>query len=353
MLKSCQSEASLIINDNLPLISIIVLNHNGKIHLNRCLSSLGRTNYPSNRFEVLFIDNCSQDNSTDFVAKNFPWVKMINFKKNYGFSEGNNRSIRYSIGDYVVFLNNDTEVSPNWLLNLVLASRKHAAEICCSKTIFMSNMNLVHFCGGKLVVNGRGSSNAFFTKNSILDLDFYTGYPCAASMLIKKSVFLKLGGFDPDYFACLDDTDLGWRAWLMGYRVLCCPSSIVYHAVGGTTGMARISPMRAFQGTKNSITNVLKNLEMRTIPEGLLLAFGFDLVELFYSLKKRQSVYFRIKCKGYLWVLKNLKQIVHKRHNIQKNRLISDKWLFQHGLLCSLIDAITEYYRLNKTGSWN
>lgn len=330
------------------------MNWNGKQHIERCLSSLEKMNYPCDRYEVLFVDNCSTDGSVDFVKTKFPWVNVVIFEKNYGFAEANNLSLKYTVGDYLVFLNNDTEVTVDWLLKLVNASKTHMSPICCSKTLFLSNPEIVHYSGAKFVINGRGSSTAFFRKNSsILNTDFYTGYPCATSMLIKRDIFVKLGGFDPDYFACLDDTDLGWRAWLLGYSVLCCPSSVVYHAVGGTTGMARMSSMRAFQGTKNALMNILKNLEFKNIAKGIAVAIVYDYIEFLLLLKRKDNRYAINKVKGYLWVLKNLRKIIRKRRVIQKKRRVSDKWLCDNGFMSSLSEAIHEYLRLSKLDSNN
>jgi len=333
---------------SLPLVSIIIVNWNGKQHLKRCLSSLEKTNYPSDRYEVVFVDNCSTDGSVDFVKANFPRVKVVVFEKNYGFAKGNNLSVKHTIGEYLVFLNNDTEVTADWLIELVDVSITNAVPICASKTLFMNNPSRVHYCGANFAINGRGSSSAFSRKNSEFLTAFYTGYPCATSMLIKKDVFLKLGGFDTDYFACLDDTDLGWRAWLFGYKVLCCPSSVVYHAVGGTTGMARVTPIRAFQGTKNALMNILKNLQFKNLVNGLVVAIVYDFVEFLLLIKRMDIKCANNKVKAYFWALKNLPSIMRKRYIVQKKRKISDKWLFENSLMFSSTEAAYEYLRLNR-----
>jgi len=340
---------------DLPKVSVIVINYNGKHYLRRCLSSLDRTNYPRDRYDVLLVDNCSSDDSVDFVETNFPWVKLIPFKKNYGFGKGNNKGVEYAIGDYVVFLNNDTKVTTDWLIELVGMALQHAVPICASKTLFMNNHNLIHYGGAKFTVNGRSCGVAFSRQNCEVLSGFYTGYPCAAAMLIRRDVFFEIGEFDEDYFACLDDTDLGWRAWLFGYRVLYCPSSVVYHVVSGSTGMSRISPIRAFHGTKNALMNILKNFEPKQLVQGLFLAGIFDFVEFLLLTKRRDIECSKNKVKAYFWVVKNLRLIIKKRRVIQNKRCVSDKWLLNNGLMASLNEAVHEYLRLSKldsTTSW-
>lgn len=339
-----------------PFVSIVIVNWNGQKHLERCLSSLEKIDYPLDRYEVLFIDNYSTDDSVNLVRTKYPHVKLYIFNENLGFAKANNRSIRYTNGEYIVFLNNDTEVTVDWLLKLINASTKYQVPICCSKTLFMSNPDVVHYCGANFTINGRGSSQLFLKRNSKGDSDFYTSYPCAASMLIKREVFIELGGFDEDYFACLDDTDLGWRAWLFGYKVLCCPSSIVYHAVGGTTGMVRVSPMRAFQGTKNALMNVLKNLEFKNVLSGVVFAIGYDLLEFLLLIGQGNVECAKGKLNGYIWVIKNWALILRKRDLIQNHRKRKDHWLTSHGLMYSLDRSIHEFLRLNRLDSkvrWN
>ena len=235
-----------------PFVSVIVLNFNGKHFLERCLSSLQSINYPKDQYEVLLVDNGSTDGSVEYAKTRFPEVQTVVLTQNYGFGGGNNRAIQYVKGDYIAFLNNDTQVTAQWLSELVEASIKHSVPICSSKTLFMKNPQLVEFGGGKFTVNGRGYSVGFSKTNDPTEGCAFTGYACAASMLIKKDVFLDLCGFDSDYFSCLDDTDLGWRAWLFGYSSLYCPSSIVYHDFGGTIRKAP-SPLKVFHETKNPI----------------------------------------------------------------------------------------------------
>lgn len=332
----------------MPFVSVIVLNYDGRKFLRKCLSSLKLTNYPKSKYEVLLVDNGSTDDSTEFVARNFPWVRVIFLHQNFGFGGGNNRGVKFAKGEYVAFLNNDTEVTGNWLSELVQASIGHSIPICASKTLLMRDRSLIDFGGGKFTINGRGYSVGFLEVDNDQMQCSLTGYPCATSMLIKKDVFQRLGGFDEDYFACLEDTDLGWRAWLLGYKTLFCPDSVVYHNYGGTSGQGRISPLKAFHGTKDPFITILKNLQFRNLFSGIMLAFAYDIAEGVMLLKSNNIKCLKMKAKAYSWLSRNLISTLNKRQVIQGNRKVSDKWLSGRGFLSPVNHAFKEYVRLSK-----
>jgi GT2 family glycosyltransferase len=331
-----------------PFVSIIVLNYNGLRFLKRCFSSLQLINYPRSKYEVILVDNGSIDDSVEYVRSNFPWVRTVLLDQNFGFGGGNNKGIRFAKGDFIVFLNNDTEVTEEWLSELIQASVDHSVPICSSKTLFMGNHEMIEYGGGKFTINGRGYSIAFGKANDSETECSFTGYPCAASMLIRKDVFVDLYGFDEDYFACLDDTDLGWRAWLFGHSVLYCPTSVVYHEAGGTAGKGRLSPLKAFHGTKDPIITVLKNLELRNVFFGVGLALSYDLIEFSLLAKNSDLECMKKKIQAYSWLFKNLRRILQKRLIVQNRRVVSDKWLRDMHFLATSSEAFQEYKRLSK-----
>src|ERR1700674_3175100 len=103
----------------LPSVSVVVLNWNGKGHLTACLDSLLALDYPASKLQILLCDNGSTDGSVKFVRKGFPKVTVVSLDRNYGFAEGNNRAAKEAMGEWVAFLNNDMWVEPQWLKNMV------------------------------------------------------------------------------------------------------------------------------------------------------------------------------------------------------------------------------------------
>jgi GT2 family glycosyltransferase len=122
----------------LPFVSVVVLNYNGLRFLDSCLASLGRLEYPRDRYEVVLVDNVSHDGSAEVAEKQFPEVQVVRNDRNLGFAGGNNVAMRSASADYVVLLNNDTSVDPRWLARLVEAAEQDpTVGACTSKLLFM------------------------------------------------------------------------------------------------------------------------------------------------------------------------------------------------------------------------
>ncbi len=120
-----------------PFVSVVVLNYNGLRFLDDCLGSLDQLDYPRDRFEVVLVDNVSQDGSADIAEKRFPRFRVVRNSRNLGFAAGNNVAMRTAQADYVVLLNNDTAVDKQWLSALVeAAERDPKIGACTSKLLF-------------------------------------------------------------------------------------------------------------------------------------------------------------------------------------------------------------------------
>ncbi|MBU4076011.1 MAG: glycosyltransferase family 2 protein [Euryarchaeota archaeon] len=133
-------------NNPSPLVSVIIVNYNGKQYLKNCLSSLSAQSYPA--IEVIFVDNASSDGSVEYVRKEFPSVRIIESKKNLGFAKGNNLGIREARGELIATLNNDTEVSSRWLEELVSAMNSDKkVGMCASKMLFMKDRGMINSTG--------------------------------------------------------------------------------------------------------------------------------------------------------------------------------------------------------------
>ena len=261
----------------LPYCSIIVLNYNGKSYLKECFDALRRINYPKNRYEVIFVDNGSTDGSVKYVKRSFPWVKVLRLKKNYGFAEGNNKGLKVAKGEYVVFLNNDTKVDKNWLIELVkVASSDKKIGVCGSKIFNLGDK------GVKTIV-GDGHVNIFgMVKNSEkIESLGKTFFVSGCSFLIKRSVLSKLKYcFDPTFFAYFEDVDLCWRVWLLGYKVYYVPTSVVLHKKAMT--VSAIGDVMKFNHYRNKILTFKKNLRFPLTQISLLSIFLTTLFMILY-----------------------------------------------------------------------
>ena len=334
----------------LPMVSIILLNYNGKRFLDGCFSSLSRINYPKSCYEVIMIDNGSLDDSVEFVRQNFPWVKILALNGNYGYAGGNNRGVDVAKGDFIVFLNNDTVVDEEWLaelVNVMLLDDKIA--ICGSKVVSMDNPHHVQYAGGFLNLVGGALFYPFHGQKSRHDF-YLVGSIFGASFLMKKVIFKKIGGFDESFFMYSDENDLCLRAWIQGYHVAYSPYSIVYHYGGGTAGTlsrnqscilsARLrSSLRIYYGNRNSIASIIKNFQIKNLFIGIAFSYLYLLFQLILLLRVKSSeVKFLVKA-GF-WPIKNLKKIWKKRLIVQKCRKINDQTLLEWKLLLSITDML-------------
>jgi len=325
-----------------PLVSIVVLNYNGKKYLSKCFEALKNQSYPN--YEVIMVDNNSSDGSVEFVKRKFSWVKILQLNSNLGFSKANNIAAKKAKGEYIIFLNNDTVVDRKWLEGLILAIKQDKdVAVCASKILFDNPKDIISEAGGKLHITGAGHPIGLGMKDSErFDSFRYVGYASGASMLVDKKIFEKLNGFDSDYFMYLEDVDFGWRCWLFGYKVLYVPSSVVYHKFGGT--FSRKSYFQIYHG-QNRYLNIIKNFELKNVLIGLFFAFLYDLYRILKMLKGRNLRGITAILKGNWNVLQKIPKFIKKRRYISKKRKIKDRDLYKLELLSPIRESIKEYFR--------
>ncbi|MEM2359162.1 MAG: glycosyltransferase family 2 protein [Candidatus Jordarchaeales archaeon] len=324
-------------------VSVIVITHNGKRNLEECFVSLEKQSYRT--FDVYLLDNASTDGSSDYVARNFPWVKILRFDKNYGFAEGYNKAIDIVKSEYIALLNDDTVVDPKWLEELVKAICEDEKVFAVgSKIFFRDEPDIIQSAGLKATRVGLGIDMHFGEKDDPSLREKFIGV-CGAAMLLRREIFRKLGGFDENYFAFLEDLDLCWRAWLSGYKTLLVPTSIVYHKYGGSWGK-RMTPKRTYFSQKNSLCNIVKNFEVGNLVLGLILYFIYAMVllTLFLTRKQKENIYSLLR--GMKDAFKELKTTLKKRKIVQAARVVPDKFLFNHGLIAEISESIREFLRL-------
>lgn len=351
-------------NLDLPYVSVIIPNFNGSSLLRMFLPKvIQETRYPNGCIEIIVVDNGSTDNSCEVVEKFYPSVRLIKLNKNYGYGRACNVGAKVAKGEFLVFLNNDILVTKDWLIELVnIAVREKDVGICGSKILFLENPSLVDYAGGYLHILGGGISLFIWKEDHTVLIRSPTdvGYVCGACLLVKREVFKKLGGFDNDYFMYSDEGDLCWRCWLQGYRVVFVPSSVVYHKKEASIKRGRsereyylygekgnpfvkgriLSDLRVYYGNRNSLSNIVKNLEFKNILIGIIGSFIYSILQVVILQSQKKPKYTLLLCKAWLSFLKELRNTWKKRMSIQRNRLKSDKDLFSKGILIGLRQLI-------------
>ena len=327
---------------SLPKISVIIVNYNGKTLLEKCLESLFKVNYDN--FEVILVDNNSTDETIEFVTKNYPSVIVIKLDSNKGFAEPNNIGSKIAKGDHLLFLNNDTIVTPDFISELVKAIENDPKIAICQSLLLKPD--------GSIDSSGDFIDKLGVVYNSITKTDEIREISSArgASMLVRSSVFKKLGGFDEKFFVSFEDVDLGWRAWILGYRVILIPTSIVYH-YGGTT-IEKIKSEIAFHGFKNQLAMKITNFEPVLAVKNLIkffIIYGTRELGIWFDYKihgttKRSSTKyenniapkpsFKIIFNSIWWIVCNQKYLIRKQRKVNSERKVSTKQLQNMNILC-------------------
>lgn len=308
----------------LPDVHVVVLNRNGRRFLEACFQSLEALDYPSQRLELVLVDNASEDESVSYIERAFPEVRIVRNPDNYGFARGNNEGIRRALergADYVVLLNNDTRVDPDWLRALVEVAEAHPDVAICGGKILSWEGTIIEFSGTvwHKVTSAGGYTNE--PDRGQYDEMHPAAYACGASMLLRTEALRRIGLFDEDYFIYHEDVDLSLRAWIAGYRVLYVPQSVIYHWGGGYTAG---TPMRDYLGMRNALTTVLKCYAWETWREICRELLRIYLV--------RSPAYLK---RAFLYNLAVLPKTLLKRRHVQALRKRSDHEIFGEVLPCT------------------
>lgn len=253
-------------------VAIVVLNWNGHKDTIECVESLKKTTCPD--YEILIVDNGSSDGSEAILRKKFPELKLIQTGKNLGFAGGENIGIREALGagttgvgttargaDYVLLLNNDTTVDPDFAVELVkAASLNPQAGILCSKVYFLSRPDIIWYAGASFHPwLGWGRHRGYGQKDAgQFDRTEETPRACGCSLMVTREFCEKAGLLDDEYFCYCEDTDWGMRARKAGFKVLYVPASKVWHKVAQSTGGLATS-MSLYYFVRNSLRCVDRN----------------------------------------------------------------------------------------------
>ncbi|MDP9312891.1 MAG: glycosyltransferase [Chloroflexota bacterium] len=260
-----------------PLVSVIVVNYNGSRHLEPCFGSLLKQTYPVDQLELILVDNASSDDSLALMAARFPQVRVIANATNVGFAPAVNQGVAAASGKYAAFINNDAYADPQWLHELVTIAetQREAGVVCVGAKMLDWHGQRIDFVGGG--VNFYGHGDQFFHQlptDAVQVGEQELLFACGGAMLIDRDVFLEIGGFDADYFAYFEDIDLGWRLWLLGYRVVFAPQAVVYHRQHATSNTMYGYQIRTLL-ERNALMTIIKNYDednlQRVLPVALML----------------------------------------------------------------------------------
>jgi len=251
-----------------PSVAIVILNWNGRQFLQQFLPSVLATRYQN--YSVVVADNASTDDSVVFLQQNYPSVKIIFLKQNFGFAKGYNEALQRVDADYYVLLNSDVEVTPTWLDPMIQLLEEDEKNVACQpKILAYHNRQQFEYAGaagGWMDAYGYPFSRGRVFEICEDDRGQYDGteeifWASGAAMVIRSRAFHEAGGFDDFLFAHQEEIDLCWRLKLAGYRIFCCPDAVVYHVGGGT--LPRGNSRKTFLNYRNNQVVMFKNLPWR------------------------------------------------------------------------------------------
>jgi GT2 family glycosyltransferase len=306
-----------------PRASIVLVNHNKGEQIFRCLQSLGEASTAD--IEIILVDNASSDGSAGRVATEFPEIHLVRCPTNIGFGAGNNLGASLAKGEYLAFLNPDTVVEQGWLEALIKALEGDPQlGLVTSKILLLQSPDQINTCGNDVHISGLTLCRGMGKPRSSFNLPEEVAAVSGAAFVIRRALFEALGGFDADFFLYMEDTDLSWRARLIGYRILYVPGSLVYHDY-----FLRFTPRKTFYQERNRYLMLLKCLKWQTLLTllpALLLAelvtWGFELVHDRRNLAN--------KFRAYIWIARNWKTIQEKRNHIKSIRMEPDQCLLRN-----------------------
>ena len=256
-----------------PLVSIIVVNFNGKNLLEKCFRSLELLKYPKQRFEILMVDNASTDGSVAFVRKNFKQIKTLK-RTNNNYCAANNLGIKHAKGEFVVMLNNDVEVDCNWLKELVKVIGRNKKIAAVGSKILLPDGKIQSVGHTEFPYHYWGDQGLFEDDIGQYDKIKEVESISNCSALYRKSIFKEVGLFDEDFIMYVEDVDMAFRIKKKGSKIYYAPASLVYHRLHGS---GQDDNERKFYIEKNRLLFVAKYFPQK-LPD---LIFGHgDIIRL-------------------------------------------------------------------------
>ncbi|MDO4803563.1 MAG: glycosyltransferase family 2 protein [Lachnospiraceae bacterium] len=300
-------------------VSVVIPNYNGMDYYKPCLSSMRAQSRTPDR--IIVVDNGSLDGSADAIGRDFPEADLIRLAENTGFCGAVNTGIKASWDcDYVILLNNDTEADTHFVEEMLrgIAGKKDVFS-CQAKMLKMDAPDLCddagdYYCSlGWAFARGRGKPESAYAK----PVSLFSS--CAGAAIYNMEILREIGLFDENHFAYLEDTDIGWRARICGYRNVFLPEARVLHVGSASTGSV-YNDFKVRNTSRNSIYLVYKNMPTVQIILNLpLLVPGFLIKAAFFTAKGFGREYIGGIRKGFVLCGKGKKEgkkVSFKKKNI-------------------------------------
>ena len=331
-------------------VSIVIPHWNNVDVLSECLESILNTDFEN--FETIVVDNASTDNSVASVRSNYPNVKLIENDKNYGYAGGCNIGAEAASGDFLIFLNNDTVQEKDWISNLIktINSDDKIAAVQ-PKILNYYDRNVFDYAGGS---GGHMDIYCFpFARGRIFSFQendegqynnkekcFWSSGTC---FMVRRELFQKAGGFDDSFFAHMEEIDLCWRLYAMGFEVWVEPDSVVYHKNALTLPMH--SHKKYYLNHRNSLLMLLGNYSIKNIFLIGIPRLILEKIACLYSILMLDWRHSTAILRSLFWIIFHPNVIMKKRKSFSKIRTTTDKKIMENMMQSSIV---IKYYLLKK-----
>jgi GT2 family glycosyltransferase len=317
-----ENTEKMIINpkEGLPLkVSVVVPNWNGMRFVGMCLDSLAKLDFED--YEVIVVDNGSIDGSREMIEEKYPHVRLLKLPDNMGFAIACNEGIKASNAEYIVLLNNDIEVTPDWLKELYEGMERHPeCGMGTTKMMFLDQRDVFYNTGDLFhswsAGGGRGQGEKDLGQ---YEREEYVFGACAGAGIYRRDFFNKVGLFDEDFFIFAEDVDLNMRGQLQGLKTVYLPKAKVYHIGTATVGL--YSDRYVYLCKRNDIWVFIKNYSLSMYFKYLFSIWKHQFADIkYFTYRGQGQVLLRSK-----WdALKLLPQMLLRRNKIQLNRNTPD-----------------------------
>jgi hypothetical protein len=310
-------------NKDMPEVSIIILNYNAGELLINCVESILKSNFKN--FEIIVVDNDSKDKSHLLCKEKFEQIKLIKNSKNFGFCEGNNIGVRNANGEFIIIINPDTTVTPNWINEFLNVQKENGDGIYQPKIISLEDKKTILSTGNMIHLFGFGfarDKGNIETKNakSVEKITYSSG----TCIFTTKKIFQKIGMFDSFLFLYHDDLDLSWRAAMQKINSFYIPTITVFHKESYNF---QWSSKKFFWLERNRKYCILTHYSKETQKK---IAYQLFLTDILVWISYFFKGFFWVKIKAELEIRKNKKQIEEKYLELEKIKIVSDEEMIQN-----------------------
>lgn len=300
------------------MVSIVIVNWNGKRWIEKCLHSLIYQTYKNT--EIIFVDNASTDGSVEYVLNKFKNVHVIACKKNTGFSTANNLGVKIAKGRYLLLINLDAWIEKDFLEDIFNFYTANSYDVI-SPTEKRYDKSIVKILNTTIDIAGMPAYYRYGKRNPN---PFYL----STCYFLSKEVYLSSRGFDNGHFLYMEDVDWFWRLKLLKKSYVYVPHVYIYHAGGGSI-TSGFSYNTFLWRNQNTLQTLLKNYSFFTLIIILPIYFIQNILEIifFMSILKPKLAWSYLQ--SWIFNIKNIKTIMNKRRWIQKRRQVSDIEIFK------------------------